>query len=88
MRQEGLEPNNALKDQKLALEWISKYGAGFGGNPAEITVIGVSVGSGERHIIIELIECSNFDECLPFFNSEIPCLSSKESLQWEVHHYS
>ncbi|KAK3072481.1 hypothetical protein LTR53_006733 [Teratosphaeriaceae sp. CCFEE 6253] len=45
MREHGYLPNNALRDQRVAIEWVRKYIAGFGGDPDNITLAGESAGS-------------------------------------------
>lgn len=49
LRNAGYLPNNALRDQKLGLLWIQKYAAGFGGDPARVTVAGESAGAVSCH---------------------------------------
>ncbi|KAF4458724.1 carboxylesterase, partial [Fusarium albosuccineum] len=44
LRQAGYDANRGLHDQRVALQWISKYISGFGGDPAKVTVSGESVG--------------------------------------------
>jgi carboxylesterase type B len=43
----GIKSNNGLRDQRTALTWIRKYIDGFGGEPNNITAVGVSTGSSE-----------------------------------------
>lgn len=44
LRKEGYVGNNALRDQRVAFEWIKRNIAGFGGDPDNVTVGGQSAG--------------------------------------------
>ncbi|KAF2094412.1 alpha/beta-hydrolase [Rhizodiscina lignyota] len=44
MREAGYLPNNGLRDQRVALQWIKRFIAGFGGDPDNLTVMGHSAG--------------------------------------------
>ncbi|KKK23364.1 hypothetical protein ARAM_002163 [Aspergillus rambellii] len=49
LRNAGYEANNGLRDQKVALRWIQRYIAGFGGDPTNVTVVGQSAGAASVH---------------------------------------
>ncbi|KAF4967731.1 hypothetical protein FSARC_4792 [Fusarium sarcochroum] len=44
LRQAGYKSNRGLNDQIVALKWVKRYIAGFGGDPSQVTVAGESVG--------------------------------------------
>ncbi|KAH7133881.1 Alpha/Beta hydrolase protein [Dactylonectria macrodidyma] len=44
LSQAGFETNRGLRDQRVALQWITKYISGFGGDPGRVTVCGESAG--------------------------------------------
>lgn len=46
LRDAGFKANNGLRDQRIAFDWIKKNIAGFGGDPANVTVAGESAGGG------------------------------------------
>ena len=47
LRVAGYKPNRGLHDQVVALLWVQKYIAGFGGDPSQVTIVGESVGGCE-----------------------------------------
>jgi carboxylesterase type B len=57
LRAAGYKPNNAFRDQRMALQWIKENIQGFGGDPDNINVSGESAGAGK--VFSEL--CSPLD---------------------------
>ncbi|KAH8845603.1 hypothetical protein MCOR27_004543 [Pyricularia oryzae] len=57
-----VEPNNGLKDQRKALQWIKKNIAQFGGDPDHVVLIGGSAGGAS--ISLQLIAYGGKDEGL------------------------
>ncbi|KAL4810491.1 Alpha/Beta hydrolase protein [Aspergillus unguis] len=55
LRDAGVKPNNGLRDQRVALEWIQRNIHGFGGDSGNITLVGHSAGgaSGTYHLSSE-----------------------------------
>ncbi|KAK8164523.1 Alpha/Beta hydrolase protein [Phyllosticta citrichinensis] len=44
-KEHGYQPNNGIRDQTVALRWIKKHIAGFGGDPDNVTLMGQSAGA-------------------------------------------
>lgn len=44
--------NYAMKDLVMSLEWVRDNIAGFGGNPASVTIFGQSAGAGNVHFLM------------------------------------
>lgn len=51
----NISPNNGLRDQQMALQWIQRYAKYFGGNPNDVTLMGWSAGAASvsYHLYIE-----------------------------------
>jgi carboxylesterase type B len=50
LRAAGYKGNNFLRDQRTAFEWVSRFIAGFGGDPNNITAVGESAGASKPTI--------------------------------------
>ncbi|GAQ03075.1 uncharacterized MFS-type transporter C18.02 [Aspergillus lentulus] len=44
LRRAGYNANNGLRDQKVAMRWVQKHIANFGGDPDNVTLAGMSAG--------------------------------------------
>ncbi|KAJ5809224.1 uncharacterized protein N7503_001442 [Penicillium pulvis] len=55
LRDAGFTPNNGLRDQRVALQWIKAHIKGFGGDSENITLVGHSAGgvSASLHLASE-----------------------------------
>lgn len=49
LRSAGYKPNNQLRDQRVAFDWLRRNIAGFGGAGEELTVAGESAGAGSEN---------------------------------------
>ncbi|KAI8940531.1 hypothetical protein NX059_004209 [Plenodomus lindquistii] len=54
LRKAGYQPNNGLRDQRVALRWVKKFIGGFGGNADEVTTAGESAGG----VSVTMLLCS------------------------------
>ena len=58
-------PNIALYDQIMALEWIQKYVSFFGGDPSNVTLVGESAGAGGiSHLIASPLSKNLFHKAI------------------------
>lgn len=46
LRDAGYKPNNGIRDQRIAIQWVHRHIKDFGGDPKNITVAGMSAGGG------------------------------------------
>ena len=60
--------NAGLKDQNLALKWIQKNIANFGGDPKKVTVFGQSAGAVAVNLHVLSESSKGFKEFYFFFN--------------------
>ncbi|KAK0441071.1 Alpha/Beta hydrolase protein [Armillaria borealis] len=60
--------NAGLLDQQFALQWIQKHIAKFGGDPAQVTIWGVSAGAGS---VLQQVIANDGNTSPPLFRSAI-----------------
>lgn len=55
LRDAGYKPNNSIRDQRTALQWVRTYISGFGGDPEQVTLAGESAGGSSctYHLLAE-----------------------------------
>jgi carboxylesterase type B len=52
LRAAGYPGNNALRDQRCALQWVKSHIRAFGGDAETVTAFGVSAGSGIPSLLL------------------------------------
>jgi carboxylesterase type B len=72
----GIRSNNGMRDQRIALTWIREHISGFGGDPDNITVVGVSTVASKSRKNFAKVIASN-----PLVTLLVSCLLHLESPQ-------